>query len=105
MAIQLRTCKTITETYPADVYPGKEPVGCANISWPQASKSPLKGTLDYENWEMGDGARWIGLTYMVGDRIGGVRNPQYHNATKGTQILRGSDGQMTIVYGIAYYQP
>jgi general secretion pathway protein G len=60
LAIQLMSCMTDNQPFPADTGPGTPPAGCNDIEWP--SSIPFNSTIDYENWQIG-GGRWVGFTF------------------------------------------
>lgn len=51
------------ESFPADTSAGSRPAECTNMSWPTREDVPFKSTFDYENWDLGNGKRWIGITF------------------------------------------
>ena len=53
--------------FPADVGPNRAPAGCPDLDWPSRDEVPFGTTLDYENWDLGGGRRWIGLTFWGAD--------------------------------------
>ena len=61
MAAQIVSCLADGRDYPADVSPGVAPSGCPDLQWP--ADVPFNSTYDYENWDLGGGRRWIGLTF------------------------------------------
>jgi prepilin-type N-terminal cleavage/methylation domain-containing protein len=60
IAKEITLCMVETGSFPADSGPNTQPSGC-NLSWP--SKIPFGSTVDYENWDLGGGQRWIGVTF------------------------------------------
>jgi prepilin-type N-terminal cleavage/methylation domain-containing protein len=60
LANQLMTCMTENQPFPADSGPNNPPSGCNDIIWP--ANIPFDSTIDYENWQIGNG-RWVGFTF------------------------------------------
>ena len=51
------------ESFPTDIGAGARPTECLNFTWPTGSDVPFNSTFDYENWDLGSGDRWIGITF------------------------------------------
>ncbi|MBB6098238.1 prepilin-type N-terminal cleavage/methylation domain-containing protein [Deinobacterium chartae] len=60
-AKQLALCLAEGHSLPQDAPPNQAPSGCPDLKWPR--NAPFNSTYDYENWDLGDGRRWVGFTF------------------------------------------
>lgn len=103
LASQIAQCKVFNEAYPNDVSPMVIPAECTNLSWPSASDLPLNGRVDYENWTWNGGQNeWVGITYMIGPRVGGIKKLGIHNK-KGNFEVRNPDDKKNVTYYFGLY--
>lgn len=99
MANQLMICFAEGNDFPADVGPNTAPTGCSSLQWP--TRIPFGSTFDYENWDLGAGQRWIGITFW-GKNNNRTGIPQNTNLGPGFREYRSGN---QITYSLALQSP
>lgn len=63
MACSLNMDPSFVGGFPGDVSQNRAPSGCPSIDWPAQADVPFESSFDYENWDLGNGERWVGITF------------------------------------------
>lgn len=99
MACSLNMDSSFVGGFPGDVNQNTAPPGCPSIDWPAQTDNPFNSSFDYENWDLGGGERWIGITFW-GEQNNRNGIPPYSNLGPGVQRHRSANN-VTISFALA----